>query len=187
MSSSTRTPRATRQRIARTIRRRAVLGTIATLAVASSVAGVAGATPVVGGASNTTVMATVAVDAHGRTLYALHPETIRHLLCRSRACFAVWIPLTVRSAGVKLVESRAVEGHLGLLRRSDGKLQVTLRGMPLYRFIGDSAKGQANGEGIKSFGGTWHTVKAATHTTSTPPATTPPTTSTPSTTPPYSY
>jgi predicted lipoprotein with Yx(FWY)xxD motif len=160
-----------------------MLGAVVALAVVPSVAGAAGATPVVGVASNTTLMETVAVDAHGRTLYALHPETIHHLLWRSRACFAVWVPLTVRSAGVKLVASRGVEGHLGLLHRRDGKLQVTLRGMPLYRFTGDSTKGQANGEGIKSFGGTWHAAKAAAHAQSTPP----PTTSTPSMTPPYSY
>ena len=143
----------------------------------------------VGAASNKTLMETVAVDGYGRTLYALHPETIHHLLCRSRTCLAVWVPVTVRSANVKLVESRAVEGHLGLLHRSGGKLQVTLRGMPLYRFTGDSAKGQANGEGIKSFGGTWHAVKAAAHAPGTPPSPTPPTPTptTPSMPPPYSY
>ena len=27
----------------------------------------------------------------------------------------------------------------------------------VYTFAGDTAKGQANGEGIKSLGGTWHT------------------------------
>jgi hypothetical protein len=68
--------------------------------------------------------------------------------------------VTVRSRSVPLVSGRGVQGHLALLRRSDGKLEVTLRGMPLYRFAGDSAKGQANGEGIKSFGGTWHAVTA---------------------------
>jgi predicted lipoprotein with Yx(FWY)xxD motif len=187
MSRSTRTARPTRPGITTTFPRIALLGAVAALAVVSSVAGAAGVTPVVGAASNSTLMQTVAVDAHGRTLYALHPETIHHLLCRSRTCLALWLPITVRSAAVKLVESPGVEGHLGLLHRRDGKLQVTLRGMPLYRFTGDSAKGQANGEGIRSFGGTWHTVKSAARAPSTPPATTPPTTSTPSMTPPYSY
>ncbi len=36
---------------------------------------------------------------------------------------------------------------------------MTLSGRPLYRFSIDTAKGQANGEGIHSFGGVWHVVK----------------------------
>lgn len=189
MSRLITTPGSTRAAISRAVRRRALLGAVAALAALSGAAGAAGAakvTAVVGAANNSPLMANVAVDAHGRTLYALHPETIHHLLCRSRTCLEIWVPLTVRSTSVKLVAS-GVEGRLGLLHRRDGKLQVTLRGLPLYRFAGDTSKGQANGEGIKSFGGTWHAVKASAHAPSTPPATAPPTTSTPSTTPPYSY
>jgi predicted lipoprotein with Yx(FWY)xxD motif len=155
----------------------ATLGAIAAAAALSSVAVAASAIRVVGEASNATLKETVVIDTHGRTLYALQPETTHHLLCRSRACFEVWAPLTVHSANVKLEAAHGVEGHLALLHRSDGKLQVTLRGMPLYRFAGDSAKGQANGEGIKSFGGTWHAVKAGLHsaaTTSPAPPVTPP-------------
>jgi predicted lipoprotein with Yx(FWY)xxD motif len=76
----------------------------------------------------------------------------------------------VHSRAVKLLAGHGVEGHIGLLRRSDGKLQLTLRGLPLYRFAGDSAAGEANGEGIKSFGGTWHAVRAKAHSTATPPS-----------------
>jgi predicted lipoprotein with Yx(FWY)xxD motif len=156
----------------------ATLGAIAAVAVLSSVAVAASAIRVVGEANNPTLNEMVVIDTHGRTLYALQPETTHHLLCRSRACFEVWPPLTVHSANVKLEAAHGVEGHLALLHRSDGKLQVTLRGMPLYRFAGDSAKGQGNGEGIKSFGGTWHAVKAGLHSAATQspaaPAVTPP-------------
>jgi len=93
----------------------------------------------------------------------------------------------VHSANVKLAAGHGVEGHLGLLHRHDGKLQVTLRGMPLYRFAGDSAKGQANGEGIKAFGGTWHAVPAGNHATNTPPAATTPPANPPPMTPAYGY
>jgi len=64
------------------------------------------------------------------------------------------------------------------LRRSNGALQVTLGGLPLYRYSGDHAKGEANGQSIHSFGGTWHVLSA---TSSTSPAM--PTPSTPTTTP----
>jgi predicted lipoprotein with Yx(FWY)xxD motif len=163
-------------------------GAVAALAVVSSVAGAAVASRVVSEASNSTLKENVVVDGHGRTLYALHPESIHHVLCRSRSCFEAWPPLTVRSASVKLEAGHGVEGRLGLLHRSDGKLQVTLRGMPLYRFAGDSAKGQASGEGIRTFGGTWHAVKAEAHSPAAPTGTTSPTTNTPPMTPPaYGY
>ncbi len=164
-----------------------ILAALAVAALISGVAGAAGAFRVVSSSHNAVLNETIVVDSHGRTLYALHPETTHHLLCRSRACFETWRPLTVHSASIKLVAGHGVEGRLGLLHRSDGKLQVTLRGLPLYRFSGDSAKGQAGGEGIKSFGGTWHAVKAEVHASGAPSGTTTPTTSTPSMTPPYGY
>jgi predicted lipoprotein with Yx(FWY)xxD motif len=187
MSRSKRTPRAALAGIRSAARLAGALFVVAIPAVIPSVAAAGGVTPVVGAASNSAVMENVAVDAHGRTLYALHPETTHHLLCRSRACLAEWLPLTVRSSSVRLARSGGIEGRLGLLHRRDGKLQVTLRGMPLYRFTGDSAKGQANGEGLSSFGGTWHAVRAAAHPAPVPPPTTPPSTNPPPMTPPYGY
>jgi predicted lipoprotein with Yx(FWY)xxD motif len=162
------------------------LGVLGAAAIAASVAMAAAGTRVVGAASNSTLRETVVVDAHGRTLYALHPESTHHLLCKTHACLQAWPPLTVHSGNVKLTAGHGVEGHLGLLRRGNGKWQVTLRGMPLYRFSGDSMQGEANGEGIKSFGGTWHAVTAQTKSTA-QPGTQPPTSSTPSTTPAPGY
>jgi predicted lipoprotein with Yx(FWY)xxD motif len=180
----TRSNRTPRRKGPRAVRQYAslALGVLAAAVIASGVAMAAGVARVVNAASNSTLGETVVVDTHGRTLYALHPETTHHLLCRSHACLETWPALTVHAANVKLAAGHGVEGHLGLLRRGDGKWQVTLRGMPVYRFAGDSAKGQANGEGIKSFGGTWHAVKAQARSTAQPGAQTP-TTSTPSVTP----
>jgi predicted lipoprotein with Yx(FWY)xxD motif len=103
----------------------------------------------------------VAADRHGRTLYRLSGENSHHLLCRSGACTAIWPPLTVASRRVKLRAGSGVHGKLGLIRRPDGKLQVTLRGLPLYRYSGDAGRGDANGQGIRSFGGTWTAVPAS--------------------------
>ena len=65
---------------------------------------------------------------------------------------------------------------------------MTLNGIPLYRFSLDAHAGQATGQGIKSFGGTWHVVKTgaakASTTTTTTTTTMPPSTSTTST---YTY
>jgi predicted lipoprotein with Yx(FWY)xxD motif len=187
MSRSSRTPWSTRFPGVRSPRLIAALAAVAAAAGASGVAGAAALSRVVGEASNSTLNETVVIDTHGRTLYALHPASTHHLLCRTRTCLEVWPALTVRSSSVKLLAGHGVEGDLGLLRRRDGKLQVTLRGMALYRFSGDSAKGQANGEGIVSFGGTWHAVKAQASSPSAPPPTAAPPTSPPYMPPPYTY
>jgi predicted lipoprotein with Yx(FWY)xxD motif len=177
-----------------------------TVALVAAALASAAATLTVGSASNQTLNEQLLVNGQGRTLYALSPETTAHLLCKSSECLQNWPPLTVRSRATKLTGGAGVHGHLGILRRSNGLLQVTLRGLPLYRYAGDHARGDAHGEDIKSFGGTWHAVTAAgkpsstvppTPTapapTSTAPAPTPampaptPTTPAPSPTPPYGY
>jgi predicted lipoprotein with Yx(FWY)xxD motif len=134
-----------------------------TLAFAASLASVAlagGGAITVTSASNSPLGEQITVDAQGRTLYALSPETTRHLLCKSGTCLKFWPPLTVRSNKTKLKAGPAVHGRLAILRRSNGVLQVTLRGLPLYHYSGDHAKGEANGQSIHSFGGTWHVLSA---------------------------
>jgi predicted lipoprotein with Yx(FWY)xxD motif len=44
-----------------------------------------------------------------------------------------------------------VARHLGTVKRPDGRLQVTFEGMPLYTYVGDTAPGQAKGQGIHGF------------------------------------
>jgi predicted lipoprotein with Yx(FWY)xxD motif len=158
------------------------------LAVAVTVA-LAAAVTTVKSASNSTLKETVVVNGQGHTLYALSPETTHHLLCTSSECFNHWPPLTVRSAKAKLKAGPGVHGALGILRRSNGTFQVTLRGLPLYRYAEDHAKGDANGEGIESFGGTWHAVTASA--SATKPAPSKPAPSTPAPTEPshpgYTY
>jgi predicted lipoprotein with Yx(FWY)xxD motif len=142
--------------------RRRVAATTLALGVSFAASALAaGTTLTVNSASNSTAGARIVVTAHGRTLYVLSPETASHLLCRSSECLKLWPPLTVHSAKTKVVAGRGVHGHLGILRRSNGLLQVTLRGLPLYRYAGDEAKGETNGESIHSFGGIWHVVRAA--------------------------
>jgi predicted lipoprotein with Yx(FWY)xxD motif len=134
-----------------------------------------------GAPSNATLGERVVVTPQGRTLYTLSPETSRHLLCRTSECLRLWPPLTVESTRAKLKNGAGVHGRLGILRRANGTLQVTLRGLPLYRYSKDRVKGQANGEGMQSFGGTWHAMTATSGEsprkpamTTTPPVTPPP-------------
>lgn len=140
----------------------ALAGTFATIgamaAIVAAMALAASASPTVSTSSNAKLKESILVNSQGRTLYVLTPETASHLLCKSAECLKLWPPLTVSSPKAKLQAGPGVHGKLAILRRSDGMLQVTLKGLPLYRFQGDLAKGQVNGQGLKSFGGTWNVV-----------------------------
>jgi predicted lipoprotein with Yx(FWY)xxD motif len=139
-------------------------GALAAVAIASS------GTLTVGSAANGTLKKTVVINSGGRTLYSLTPETTHHLLCTTKMCLSVWPPLTVHSKNVKLKDGSGVHGTLSLVKRPNGIWQVALRGKPLYRFTGDEAKGEANGEGIKADHGTWHAATASAAAAPTSPA-----------------
>jgi predicted lipoprotein with Yx(FWY)xxD motif len=157
-------------------------------AVTATTAFAATSKPTIKAAHNSSLGKTVVVDGRrGMTLYHLSPETKSHLLCRTAQCEGFWPPLTVKSLHTKLRKGTGISGKLGIFKRPDGKFQVTLRGIPLYRFSGDSAKGQANGNGIKSFGGTWHAVTAKAATSAPAPAAAPAPAPAPTTTNPYPY
>jgi predicted lipoprotein with Yx(FWY)xxD motif len=105
-------------------------------------------------ATVSSVGGTVLVDSKGLTLYRLVGEHAGKFICTSSACLAAWHPLTV-SSGSK--PSGSV-GSLGVVKRSNGTMQVTFMGEPLYTFAHDSAPGQATGEGLKDVG-TWLVIK----------------------------
>ena len=121
-----------------------------------------------------TLNATVLAAPNGRTLYRLSPETAKHLLCTSSACTSIWRPLTVRSKKTVVHLPSGLAGHARLLRRGHA-YQVMLGSHPLYTYTGDSRKGQAAGEGIATFGGTWHTLTVSKDAAApAPPPSTPP-------------
>lgn len=130
------------------------------LAVSLAALAIAAGSPTVSSMSSAKLKKTIVVNSQGRTLYLLSGESTHHLLCKTSTCFALWPPLTVSSGHAKLKAGPGVHGSLGIVHRN-GIFQVTLRGELLYRYYGDSARGQVNGEGIKSFGGTWHAVSAS--------------------------
>jgi predicted lipoprotein with Yx(FWY)xxD motif len=143
-----------RARIAAALLGAAVLaGCLATVALAR-------ASGTVGSAYSHELRARVAVNAQGHTLYALSVESARHLACKSRTCLRVWPALTVRSRRAHLSRGAGVRGRLGLVSRGHGVFQVTLNGMPLYRYSGDKKPAQDRGQGLRSLGGIWHAVLA---------------------------
>ena len=135
---------------------RAALIAVAGLLAAAALAVAKSATIGVGRAEVKGHKESVAVTARGVTLYQLAPESSRHLVCRSRDCFAAWPPLKANGAVTKMA---GVHGRLGTIKRG-GFTQVTLNGKPVYTFVEDGGRrGQAEGEGINNFGGVWHVFK----------------------------
>lgn len=93
----------------------------------------------------------VLANAAGKTLYYLTSDTATHIACTGR-CTTFWPPLI--STGLP-TSSDALPHKLSIRRDANGR-QVEYDGHLLYTFSGDLSAGQANGEGITSFGGTWH-------------------------------
>jgi predicted lipoprotein with Yx(FWY)xxD motif len=100
----------------------------------------------------------ILVDSHGRTLYLFARDKKGKSAC-SGACAAYWPPLI--ASGKPRAVTGAKASLLGTTRRADGRLQVTYRHHPLYRYAGDSGKGQTNGQGLTDFGGYWWVLSAA--------------------------
>ena len=99
--------------------------------------------------------ATALTNAKGLTLYWFAPDTMTTSNCNG-TCAQLWPPVTGRPAA-----GPGVTGRLGTIKRSDGQLQATYTGHPLYTYVGDSAPGQANGNGLNVSGGVWHEVTAS--------------------------
>lgn len=120
---------------------------------ASSTSGASGApAEAVKTAYNAKLGASVLVSARGMTIYHLSGEGAGRFLCASAECEARWPPVSASATSARVA-------GLGTVVRPDGKRQLTYEGEPLYTFAGDSAPGEANGQGIDDVG-TWSAVQA---------------------------
>jgi predicted lipoprotein with Yx(FWY)xxD motif len=122
--------------------------------------GATGAAEVTTGmAGGTTVITTKA----GRTLYALgvFAENTGTFWCTA-ACVHTWIPLLTK--GTPTAAGDAMQSDLKFVKRAGIGDQVTYNGYPVYRYKGDTAAGQDNGEGLAgpyANGQVWNDVTPA--------------------------
>jgi predicted lipoprotein with Yx(FWY)xxD motif len=100
---------------------------------------------------------TVLTNAKGFTLYSFAPDTPTTSKCYG-SCAAYWPPVTVTGSAAA---GRGLPGRVATIRRTNGSLQLTYNGHPLYTYIGDSAPGQASGNNLNLNGGVWHEVPAS--------------------------
>ena len=97
----------------------------------------------------------VLFDANGQVVYVFEIDSRDQSACRSAECVKAWPPVLTReppSAG-----AGADESLLGTIRRSDGKLQVTYNGRPLY-FYEHELPGEIKCHNVNLHGGLWWVV-----------------------------
>lgn len=97
-------------------------------------------------------MKTVLTDSKGMTLYYLTHDKANTSTCTG-GCAGTWPPLLATGSGTP-TSATTLSGTLSAFDGANGH-QVEYNGHPLYTYAGDSAAGQANGEGI---GGVWFVV-----------------------------
>jgi predicted lipoprotein with Yx(FWY)xxD motif len=83
-------------------------------------------------------------QALGRTLFTATHHALYYWEVEKRAggkvrctgsCAALWPPLIVRSAAAVPKTVAGAKGSFGVVRRPDGELQATFRGLPLYTYV----------------------------------------------------
>jgi predicted lipoprotein with Yx(FWY)xxD motif len=99
-----------------------------------------------------TPLGRILVDNRGITLYDFVADKGTTSVCYD-ACAALWPPLI--TSGEPTAGPGVKASLLGTTRRSDGKLEVTYGGHPLYYFVTDRHPGQTTGQGVNQFGGPW--------------------------------
>jgi predicted lipoprotein with Yx(FWY)xxD motif len=138
----------------------AAFGVAALVLLGVAVANATGPAPAA--SSTATALGTTTIDgmkvlANGKgfTLYSFAPDTPTTSKCYG-SCAAYWPPVIGGSAA-----GSGLPGKTGTIRRTDGSLQLTYDGHPLYTYIGDAAPGQASGNNLNLNGGLWLVVPAS--------------------------
>jgi predicted lipoprotein with Yx(FWY)xxD motif len=98
-------------------------------------------------------LGTVLTDQGGKTLYLFTKDNMNPpaSTCVNQ-CAQMWPPLL--TSGTPVVSGVDIS-KVGTVKRSDGTLQVTVGGWPVYMYSGDTSPGQANGQGLQ---GVWFAV-----------------------------
>jgi predicted lipoprotein with Yx(FWY)xxD motif len=108
------------------------------------------------------------VDTDGLTLYIFKKDSSTSNACNS-VCTLVWHPRVAPSCGTLVWHPLSANGEIrlapglaatdvGSVQLSNGDMQVTYGGHPLYLYPGDEEPGDVNGEGINAYGAFWYAV-----------------------------
>ncbi|MBI5034273.1 MAG: hypothetical protein HZB51_27445 [Chloroflexi bacterium] len=100
-----------------------------------------------------TALGNVLADQDGKMLYMFTKDTKDTSTCYE-TCATNWPPLLADKIDAK----EGVDAKLiGYTKRTDGKMQVTYNGMPLYYYVKDTKAGDTLGQGVNN---AWYVVTA---------------------------
>lgn len=97
----------------------------------------------------------ILVNSQGMTLYLYTKDTPNTSNCYDQ-CATNWPPLIV--SGTPTGGADIDSAKLGTTKRTDGSMQVTYNGWPLYTYISDKAAGDTTGQNV---GSVWFVVSPA--------------------------
>ena len=98
--------------------------------------------------TSTSAKGKVLTDAKGMTLYTFDKDKGGKSACNGK-CAVNWPPL-MAAAGAKGGDGYSV------IKRDDGKMQWSYKGMPLYTWVKDKKPGDVTGDGVNKV---WHVAK----------------------------
>ncbi len=98
---------------------------------------------------------TYLVGYSGMAVYKLAKDTASTSTCYD-ACAQTWQPYIIGSGDNINNLQAGINGAVGTTTRTDGTIQLTYRGHPLYFYSSDSTSSDTKGQGI---GGVWSIVK----------------------------
>jgi predicted lipoprotein with Yx(FWY)xxD motif len=137
--------------------------------VAVAVGGLSGSLAVAGVANAATVTKISTAKNANVGTYLVSGKTVYTLQAGkpcNAACLKFWPAVTLPHGVTKAQAGTGVNAaKLGTKKTSSGALQVTYGGKPLYFFVGDTSKGQVNGNVTDAFG-KWTAVVTAKSTSS---------------------
>jgi predicted lipoprotein with Yx(FWY)xxD motif len=102
----------------------------------------------------------ILVDGKGITLYMFTLDHRGQPSVCYQFCAVEWPPLTLPSGVTKPIAGPGIKASLlGTTRRSNGQLQVTYDGWPLYLWYGDTVPGSTSGQALANAGGLWYVLR----------------------------
>ncbi|MHA7278456.1 COG4315 family predicted lipoprotein [Arthrobacter sp. MDT2-2] len=95
----------------------------------------------------------IVVDAEGMTVYYFTKDVADSGVSACKDdCLVAWPPVI---SGTETPEVEGVTGEVGTIETTEGGLQMTINGMPIYYFNKDLAAGDVNGQAV---GDVWYVV-----------------------------
>ncbi len=107
------------------------------------------------GINSSTKLGTFLSGYNGMTVYTYDKDTTSASTCYD-TCATNWPPYIVGPEDNLTQLKEGVAGKVDTTTRTDGSLQVTYNGHPLYFYVGDKTSSDATGDKV---GTVWHVVK----------------------------